>query len=259
MNRSTALSPDGRQVAFARWDGTARGLYLIGVDGSGERMIFGDQQLKAPAWSADGAHIAFYRQHGRREAELVCYPGFGCFTIPEDPYWRLGIVDVASGEFRDLLSDLHSRSPDFFPAGDRVVYVGDQGLQTTAVDRDEQGVLAKELKLSSPDVSPDGRRIVYMQYVHDHWDLFVANADGANPVALTRIGAFDPRPVNNVAPAWSPDGSSIVFLSDRESGRWRLYVMAADGSQVRLVPGEELAALQFHYDHVDEQVVDWGP
>ena len=38
-------------------------------------------------------------------------------------------------------------------------------------------------------------------------------------------------------PVWSPDGTRIAFLSDRGNsvGRFRLYTMAADGSDVRSV------------------------
>ena len=49
-------------------------------------------------------------------------------------------------------------------------------------------------------------------------------ADGSQPTRLTRNSAID------VVSAWSPDGTQIAFVSDRD-GNWETYVMAADGSQ----------------------------
>jgi TolB protein len=37
----------------------------------------------------------------------------------------------------------------------------------------------------------------------------------------------------NVEPAWSPDGSKIAFVSSREAGPYKIYVMAADGTSQR--------------------------
>ncbi len=54
------------------------------------------------------------------------------------------------------------------------------------------------------------------------------NADGSNPVRLTN------EPGDDFAPSWSPDGTQIVFVSDRDqtAGIYDLYIMNADGSGV---------------------------
>src|SRR5262245_9715066 len=51
----------------------------------------------------------------------------------------------------------------------------------------------------------------------------------------TQIAAGAPQPVTgieNAFPAWSPDGSKILFQSNR-SGEWHLYLMSPDGGNVR--------------------------
>ena len=49
------------------------------------------------------------------------------------------------------------------------------------------------------------------------------NADGTNLVQLTDLPTVD------MDPSWSPDGSKIVFTSER-SGIYEIWMMNADGS-----------------------------
>jgi TolB protein len=53
------------------------------------------------------------------------------------------------------------------------------------------------------------------------------DADGRNPKNLSNHKAFD------ADPAWSPDGKKIAFVSDRLGRGFRLFVMDADGSNVK--------------------------
>ena len=55
------------------------------------------------------------------------------------------------------------------------------------------------------------------------WEVYVMNADGANPINLTNHPAGDGRP------DWSPDGLQIAFVSNRD-GNLEVYVMNADGT-----------------------------
>ena len=54
------------------------------------------------------------------------------------------------------------------------------------------------------------------------------SADGSDKQRLTRNEGAD------VHPAWSPDGRSIAFISDRD-GSFQLYVMPAAGGAPRLI------------------------
>jgi TolB protein len=59
-------------------------------------------------------------------------------------------------------------------------------------------------------------------------DIYIVDADGGVPRRLTTSPGID------TDPSFSPDGSQIVFESDR-SGSQQLYVMSADGSNERRI------------------------
>ena len=59
-------------------------------------------------------------------------------------------------------------------------------------------------------------------------EIYVMNADGTGQTRLTTDSGRD------IAPAWSPDGSKIVFQSNR-SGNWQIWTMSPTGTnQTRL-------------------------
>ncbi len=63
-------------------------------------------------------------------------------------------------------------------------------------------------------------------------NILTMEPDGSNEVQIMSRGAW---------PKWSPDGKRILFLSARDAGSNRLYVMSADGSELRRVtPGDEV-------------------
>src|SRR5213078_3452910 len=60
-------------------------------------------------------------------------------------------------------------------------------------------------------------------------DIYVQNADGSGTATQLTTNAQA-----NEAPAWSPDGSKLLFVSERD-GNQEIYVMNGDGSnQTRL-------------------------
>ncbi|HEX7374795.1 MAG TPA: hypothetical protein VF277_07465, partial [Steroidobacteraceae bacterium] len=76
----------------------------------------------------------------------------------------------------------------------------------------------------SLDLSPDGRTLVFDLL----GDLYTLPVEGGVARRLTSGLAFDSQPV------YSPDGTSIAFLSDR-SGAENLWVAHADGTQPRQI------------------------
>jgi Tol biopolymer transport system component len=70
----------------------------------------------------------------------------------------------------------------------------------------------------------DGTQILYASLLPDHnWEIYLMKADGSEKTNLTNNPALD------TSQAWSPDGTRIVFETDRD-GDFEIYVMNADGS-----------------------------
>ena len=76
----------------------------------------------------------------------------------------------------------------------------------------------------SPDLSPAGKEIVFELL----GDLYVVDATGGRAQAVTSGMSFDSQP------AFSPDGQTIAFLSDR-SGAENLWIAGRDGRNLRQI------------------------
>ncbi len=71
-------------------------------------------------------------------------------------------------------------------------------------------------------------KIVYETNRDGNWELYLVNADGSNPVNLTRTPDVD-----EVYPKPSPDGSRICFVADEGKGDAKIrnvYYMNSDGT-----------------------------
>ncbi|MFS4417109.1 S9 family peptidase [Maribacter sp. 2307ULW6-5] len=82
--------------------------------------------------------------------------------------------------------------------------------------------------ISDPQISPDGSQVVYVRNFKDimtdknHSNLWLAATDGSLNRPLTTGNH------NDAQPRWSHGGDRIVFTSNREDGRSKLYVMWMD-------------------------------
>ena len=258
-----AWSPEGTgpaRIAFTRWR-NPWGVYLINPDGSDEKRVADGIQLKEAAWSPEGSRLAFTFNYGSSEPIKICFFGF-CFTIPPFSFGQMWVANLESGEFLSLpLDDKAVHAPTWSPTGNRIVYAGDRGLAWIDLDNMAKGLFAGGSAWdTSPSFSPDGRQIAFMGRVHDHWEIWVMNADGSGRRRLTYNDPELQKAPNNVAPAWSPDGSvpaRIAFLSDRD-GPWRIYEMNADGSGQHSMFGDKLDGLGIRYEWATERVISWS-
>ena len=85
----------------------------------------------------------------------------------------------------------------------------------------------------SPALSPDGSRVAFAMVKRLNFSSKIVTTalDGSDLKVLTRNDAIDANP------SWSPDGTEIVFCSDRsafsDNPTSGLYIMDSDGSDVR--------------------------
>ncbi|MDP9380372.1 MAG: S9 family peptidase [Chloroflexota bacterium] len=88
---------------------------------------------------------------------------------------------------------------------------------------------------SDPQISPDGANVAYvLAHIDRESDeyrqaVYLVPADGSTP---PRRYTYGPKRDNH--PRWSPDGSQLLFVSDRE-GKPQVYVMPSDGGEARKV------------------------
>jgi Tol biopolymer transport system component len=258
-----AWSPDGDQIAFVRWE-EPRGVWVVDVETGSEWRVFDDNQTRSPSWSPSGEEIVFTRINGgRTEAKEKCGRG-GCRILEPDPHWMLGIVSTSDGGFSEPLPNGEvSLTPDWSPSGDLVILDGLHGLQVQSADGQTSYQLSTEAKDTSPVWSPDGTQVAFVRRQHDHWEIYLVNADGSAVTRLTDTPALadgapslDGVAANCVSPAWSPDGNHIAFLTD-QGGEWEIWVMDSDGGNAVPLFDDELDALTMDYAFASERAIDW--
>ena len=254
-------SPDGKQIAFVRWR-DPRGVWVIDTDG-GEWRAFDWSEARWPSWSPDGARILFSHQKGgRTDAVERCFWGF-CFTFPAHTQWKLGVIRLSDGDFREPPASRYSLAPIWSPDGERIIYDDEHGLRVQNEDETISYLITHDARDTSPAWSPDGARVAFTRRQHDHWEVYVVDADGRNLRRLTDTPIKpDGEPGNSAAAAWSPDGQYLAFFTDR-TGKWEIWVMPvrcgpelSGVGPVPMFPGV-LDHLPLEYASVAERAISW--
>src|SRR5688572_25428448 len=68
---------------------------------------------------------------------------------------------------------------------------------------------------SQPVYSPDGKTIAFLTDRSGVENLWIADADGSNPRAVSKDARTNDRPQIMVSPTWTPDGNYIVDSKSR--------------------------------------------
>ena len=136
--------------------------------------------------------------------------------------------------------------PAISPDGKRISFSGYVGSRGDVYVANSDGTNPIKLTNSQdgenqviPNFSPDGQSIAFESNLEEpsktNYRLWVIRADGAGlhelPIEKSSSGdAYD-----DMGPKFSPDGTKILFASDRDNqpGHFDLYVVDVDGSHLR--------------------------
>ena len=198
------ISPDGIQIAYVvAWvDGDDQTRYrsqlkLARTDGAypPRAITSGRHRDTSPRWSPDGRSLAFVSDR-------------------DDERPQLFVLSLDGGEPRQLTALKHGAgTPVWSPDGDRIAYsaqVDDVAIAPQEGQSDAKGKPPRVKIIGRVHYKADGEG--FLQSVRRH--LFVVDVwDGAESRQITR-GDWD-----DGAPAWSPDGRQLAFVSNRERDR----------------------------------------
>ncbi len=211
-----AFSPDGSSLA--RVCVLSMGVNEVFVEpvsgGVARRVAHVDGEISGFAWSGDGKSL------------VVAALG------------SLLRVPAAGGEPQRLLSGRDVETPAISRDGRRLAYaqhVINTSIWRVALTRSPAVALRPTPLISStrreslPAYSPDGRRLAFTSSRSGSSEVWISDADGANPRPLTSFGG----PATG-SPRWSPDGRWVA-LDSRARGRSDVYVVASEGGLPRRV------------------------
>jgi Tol biopolymer transport system component len=237
-----AWSPDGARLAVSLWvpEAETPSVYTMNPDGSDRALV--TRNGSSPTWSPDGERLAVIR---------TTYGLLGEKT-------QLVLVNADGGDERVLVPTAGTM-PSFFstpawsPDGQLIAFVGDEGrIELVTPDGKQAGGFDVDAIGTSVSWSPDSLRLAFDRVLESksesrHVVVVLDLATGKETVLSGEQNGAR-------APAWSPEGDQIAFLSMRlretqpsttghscggEPYETHLWSMRPDGTKAhRLAKGE---------------------
>jgi Tol biopolymer transport system component len=226
---AVTLSPDGRQLAFVRYD-FSRGesaLIVANVDGSGTRTVSTRREpesfeVDGPAWSPDGKVIAF-SAHKSTVADATGLVAVDVESGHEKPIGRAGFGSILKIAWLEdgsgLLMSAADKSSGYFYQIWHVAYPGG----------DPRRITNDLNSYSDVSVTADSQTLVTVQ---GDWisNLWVSPDGTASRAQRITSGKYD----GGMGVAWTPDGRIVHASRD-----WDISIVDADGSNQRLLTLDE--------------------
>lgn len=205
--------PDGRSIVFSSDRAGGYSVFRVPVDGGDAQVVAGGSaKLKHPAVARGSGQIAY---------ESWAYE-INLWESPVSPT-RYEAEGDALALMRPVVqtSDLWNHSPDISPDGSLVTFVSTRSGEPQVWIAGRDGSSPRQLShftrpaFKQPRWSPDGTRVLINASVLGRPDIYVIDAATGETTRLT-----DDED-DEVAPAWSRDGASVLFGA-RRSGTWQV-------------------------------------
>ncbi|MDS1136467.1 Tol-Pal system beta propeller repeat protein TolB [Nitratireductor indicus] len=216
-------TPDGRlRAEYRLWD-TYAGQQLVGEQFFSSK----DKWRRIAHIIADSIYQRLTGEGGYFDTRIVYVDESG---PRNNRVKRLAIMDQ-DGANQRFLTDGRSivLTPRFSPTRQEITYMsyesGQPQVYLLQLETGQRELVGNFPGMTfAPRFSPNGQKVI-MSLLRDdgNSNIFAMDLRSRNTTRLTTSNAID------TSPSYSPDGSQIVFTSDR-GGRTQIYVMGADGS-----------------------------
>ncbi len=203
-------SPDGKWIAFdSNRDGPPN-IFVMDANGGQVRNLTRSPAAdRMPAWSPDGKRIAFVSNRDGAPALLrMAVDGRRLQRNPAD-----------------------GRRPQGSPEGKKICFGHDAGIWVADLSGQPPRRVTRGEGCSW---SGDGKSLLFDRDDHTLREIFRIALTGGEPVPITRDGK------TNGGPAMSPDGTRIAFNSNRDGTGFGIYLMNADGSNLKRLTGRRI-------------------
>jgi TolB protein len=206
---------------------------VIRADGTERKRLTARVPATDPAWSPDGARIAFTRREDIGEGA----------TFSEDDIFVMDSNGGGENQLTEERDGQHAVHPAWSPDGDEIVFVRGDSVPTTLparpgelfvlnVDEREVRPLTRGSRDQHPAWSPDGREIAFTRAESPPYaGIWMVAAAGGPPHRLT-----GPPDLVDSSAAWSPDSARIAFTRTRPRSEFdgiaSIYVMDREGTNV---------------------------
>ncbi len=216
-----AWGMNGTEIYYTSWRRNNPDLYGVQIRGGAPWLISGQPQLNiSPHWSQKNQRVVL--------------------TLAMDGNSEIYTMD-RRGENKQRLTRTSAvdSSPNWSPDGRQIVFTSNRGYgqQLYIMDKDGWGMrrltqMGTGYNYNDGGVwSPDGRKIAFSCRYRGRFEIAVVNAaDGEGFQMLTNSAGHVSGSEGNQDPSWSPDGSRIVFTSEK-TGVKQIWVMKANGKR----------------------------